>query len=177
MILLFQCESSHACQSLAPLVQLKRKKQNSFKIIISFVFTSPLFLATKVAISFLYYTPKTIKCTQKPKIEKKFYRNRPIEPASECHSPHHIYNLLLRMHAIHELKRSKTLSCYGWEAWLLKKIQNGGVCRRILSKQPREVRVGFGSVLLACMVSNKICTVSVKTCQEKRISLDYSRLC
>ena len=49
MILLFQCESSHACQSLAPLVQLKRKKQNSFKIIISFVFTSPVFLATKVA--------------------------------------------------------------------------------------------------------------------------------
>ena len=35
-------------------------------------FTPLLFLATKVAISFLYYSPKTIKCTQKPKIEKKF---------------------------------------------------------------------------------------------------------
>ena len=91
------------------LFKLKRKK-NSYKFFISFVFTPPLFLATKVAISFVYYTPKTIKCTQKPKIEKKFYRNRPIEPASECHSPHHIYNSLLRMRAIHELKRSKTLS-------------------------------------------------------------------
>ena len=53
------------------LLKLKRKK-NSFKIIIGFFFTPPLFLATKVAISFVYCSPKTIKCTQKPKIEKKF---------------------------------------------------------------------------------------------------------
>ena len=46
---------------------------SSPKIIIGFFFTPPLFLATKVAISFVYYTPKTIKCTQKPKIKiKKF---------------------------------------------------------------------------------------------------------
>ena len=31
-----------------------------------------LHLATKVAISFVYYSPNTIKCTQKPKIEKRF---------------------------------------------------------------------------------------------------------
>ena len=54
------------------LLKLKRIKINSFKIITGFFFTSPLFLATKVAISFVYYSPKTIKCTQKPKIEKKF---------------------------------------------------------------------------------------------------------
>ena len=54
------------------LLKLKRKKINSFKIIIGFFFTPPLFLATKVAISFVYHSPKTIKCTQKPKIEKKF---------------------------------------------------------------------------------------------------------
>ena len=71
VVFLFQCESSHACQSLAPLVETKTKK-NSFKIIIGFIFTSPLFLATKVAISFVYYSPKTIKCSQKPKIEKTF---------------------------------------------------------------------------------------------------------
>ena len=53
-------------------LKLKRKKINSFKIIIGFFFTPPLFLATKIAISFVYYSPKTIKCTQKPKIEKKF---------------------------------------------------------------------------------------------------------
>ena len=55
------------------LLKLKRKKKkNSFKIIIGFFSTPPLFLATKVAISFVYYSPKTIKCTQKPKNEKKF---------------------------------------------------------------------------------------------------------
>ena len=53
------------------LLKLKRKKY-SFKIIIGFFFTPPLFLPTKVAISFVYCSPKTIKCTQKPKIEKKF---------------------------------------------------------------------------------------------------------
>ena len=53
------------------LLKLKRKK-NSFKIIIGFFFTSTLFLTTKVAISFVYYSPKTIKSTQKSKIEKKF---------------------------------------------------------------------------------------------------------
>ena len=37
-----------------------------------FFVTPPLFLATKVAISFVYCLPKTIKCTQKTKIEKKF---------------------------------------------------------------------------------------------------------
>ena len=54
------------------LLKLKRKKINSFKIIIGFFFTPPQLLATKVAISFAYYSLKTIKCTQKPKIEKKF---------------------------------------------------------------------------------------------------------
>ena len=72
VVLLFQCESSHACQPLASLVETKTKKINSFKIIFGFFSTPPLFLATKVAISLVYYSPKTIKCTQKPKIEKKF---------------------------------------------------------------------------------------------------------
>ncbi|RMX54838.1 hypothetical protein pdam_00011146 [Pocillopora damicornis] len=50
----------------------KRRLFCYFNIIIGFFFTPPLFLATKVAISFVYCSPKTIKCTQKPKIEKKF---------------------------------------------------------------------------------------------------------
>ena len=87
------------------LLKLKRININSFKIIIGFFFTPPLFLATKVAILFVYCSPKTIKCTQKPKIEKKFTGiDQSSERASECHSPHHIYNSLLRMRAIHELK-------------------------------------------------------------------------
>ena len=65
------------------LLKLKRKKKTSFETIFGFFVSSPLFLATKVAISFVYCAPKTIKCTQKPKIEKKVYRNRPIERASE----------------------------------------------------------------------------------------------
>ena len=52
------------------LLKLKRMKNNS--LLKFFFFTPPLFLATKVAISFVYYSPKTIKCTQKAKIEKKF---------------------------------------------------------------------------------------------------------
>ena len=72
VVLLIQCKSSHPCQSLALLVETKTKKINSFKIITDFFFTAPLFLATKVAILFVYYSPKTIKCTQKPKIKKKF---------------------------------------------------------------------------------------------------------
>ena len=84
---------------------LKLKRKNSFKIIIGFFFTPALLLATKVAISFVYCSPKTIKCTQKPKIEKKFRGiDKSSERASECDSPHRIYNSLLRMSAIHELK-------------------------------------------------------------------------
>ena len=66
------------------LLKLKRKK-NYFKIIIGFFVTPPLFLATKVAISFVYCSPKTIKTS---------------------HSPHRIYSSLLRMRAIHELNRN-----------------------------------------------------------------------
>ena len=132
------------------LLKLKRININSFKIIIGFFFTPPLFLATKVAISFVYCSPKTIKCTQKPKIEKKFtgidqsserasailhiisttcswecaqftslkkqgYKSlkskkglqETTNRATECHSPHHIYNSLLHMRAIHELKKER----------------------------------------------------------------------
>ena len=84
-------------------------------IIIGFFFTPSLFLATKVTISFVYYLPKIIKCTQKPKIKKNFTGiDHSSEQASKCHSPHHIYNSLLRMHAIHKLK-SNTI--WWWADW------------------------------------------------------------
>ena len=72
-----------ACLLVAGAACWTKTKKNSFKIIIGFFFNPPLFVATKVAISFVYCSPKTIKCTQKPKIEKKVYRNRPFEWASE----------------------------------------------------------------------------------------------
>ena len=85
------------------LLKLKQKKK-TFKIIIGFFVTLPLFLATKVAILFVYCSPKTTKCTQKPKIEKKFTGN---DQSSERASAIRIYNSLLRMRAIHELKMEK----------------------------------------------------------------------
>ena len=97
--------SVNNCMPASPwhhLLKLKWKK-NSFKIIIGFFFTPPPILAKKVAILFVYCLPKTIKCTQKPKIEKKFTG---IDHSSECHSLHRIYNSLLRMRAIRELKRT-----------------------------------------------------------------------
>ena len=65
------------------LLKLKRKRITSFKIITGFFFTPPLFLATKVAISL----------KSKKRLEES--TNRASERASECHSPHHIYNSLL----------------------------------------------------------------------------------
>ena len=56
--------------SLSRRLLKQNEKINSFKIIIGFFFTPPLFSAKKVAISFVCYSPKTIKCTQKLKIEK-----------------------------------------------------------------------------------------------------------
>ena len=81
------------------LLKLKWKKIKSFKIIIGFFFTPPLFLATKVAISFVYHSPKNYQMHSKPKIEKKVYRNRPIERASECHQFSTSYLQLALAHA------------------------------------------------------------------------------
>ena len=116
------------------LLKLKPKKK-TFKIIIGFFVTLPLFLATKVAISFVYCSPKTIKCTQKPKIEKKFTG---IDQSSECHSPHRIYNSLLRMRAIHELKMGKdTLKVWnGYVRANLKKKSRFNFSRKAAHEPP-----------------------------------------
>ena len=95
------------------LLKLKRININSFKIIIGFFFTPPLFLATKVAISFVYCSPKTIKTS---------------------HSPHRIYNSLLRMRAIHELKR-KTIDPLTPQISLVILLT---VCQMIFNSQFRE---------------------------------------
>ena len=42
--------------------------------------------------------------------------------ASECHSPHHIYNSLLRMRAIHELKK-------GCNSWFNRTNERKAVCK------------------------------------------------
>ena len=71
-----------------------------------FFFTPPLFLATKVAISFVYYSPKTIKYTQKPKIEKKFTG---IDQSSERGSAIlHIISITRSCACVHKLKRKST---------------------------------------------------------------------
>ena len=43
------------------------------------------------------------------KLKSKKSLRETTNRASECHSPHRIYNSLLRMRAIHELKRGKKL--------------------------------------------------------------------
>ena len=86
---------------ISRLLELKRQKINSFKIIIGLFFTPPLFSATKVAISFVYYSPKTTKCTQNRKKVTGIKRASERVPFSR-----HIYNSLLRMCTIHELKRA-----------------------------------------------------------------------
>ena len=65
-------------------------KQKRKKIILRLSLASVtllLLLATKVALLFVYCSPKTIKCSQKPKIEKKFTGiDQSIERASA--TPH-----------------------------------------------------------------------------------------
>ena len=54
---------------------------------------------------------KLLNALKSPKSKKSLQEstNRASERASECHSPHRIYNSLLRMRAIHELKMSSNL--------------------------------------------------------------------
>ena len=88
------------------LLKLKRKKINSFKIIIGFFFTSPLFLATKVATSFVYYQPKLSNALKSLKSKKslKESTNRASERASAILRI--ISTTRSCMRAIHELKRN-----------------------------------------------------------------------
>ena len=116
------------------LLKLKRININSFKIIIGFFFTPPLFLATKVAISFVYYSPKTIKCTQKPKIEKKFYRNRPIEQTSERVPFSTSYLQLALAHA----RNSRVKNCLFHRKEFL------------IEPPPENTRYTFGVILRKC---------------------------
>ena len=43
--------------------------------------------------------------------------------ASECHSPHHIYNSLLRMRAIHELKMDVNIEHYSFKIMDIKILE------------------------------------------------------
>ena len=83
-----------------------KKKKTLLRLSLASFFTPPLFLATKVAISFVYYSPKTIKYTQKPKIEKKFTG---IDQSSERGSAIlHIISTTRSCACVHELKRKIT---------------------------------------------------------------------
>ena len=90
-----------------------KEKVNSFKIIIVFFFTPPLFLAKKVAISFVCYSPKTIKCTQKLKIEKSLQEstNRASERASECQSSTSYLQLALAHARNSQVKKDTQHKC------------------------------------------------------------------
>ena len=94
------------------LLKLKRKKINSFKIIIGFFFTSPLFLATKVATSFVYYQPKLSNALKSLKSKKSFKEstNRASERVPFSTSYLQLSLSLLRMRSIHELIKEQDLA-------------------------------------------------------------------
>ena len=98
-------ESLHACQSLAPLVETKTRKKTLLRL--SLASLSPHHCSYQQRSPFrLFIARQKLSNALKRLNRKKVYRNRPIERASECHYPHRINNSLLRMRAIHELKRN-----------------------------------------------------------------------
>lgn len=107
VVLLFQCESQHACQSLAPLVETKTKKKTILRL--SLASFSPHHYSQQQRSPFrLFIARQKLSNALKSLKSKKSLQestNRASERASKCHSPHRIYNSLLRMRAIHELKR------------------------------------------------------------------------
>ena len=84
------------------LLKLKRKKKTLLRL--SLASFSPHHYSQQQRSPFrLFITRQKLSNALKSLKSKKVYRNR----AGECHSPHHIYNSLLCMRAIHELKRGK----------------------------------------------------------------------
>ena len=91
------------------------KKINSSNFIIGFFFTPQLFLAIKVAISFVSTRQKLSNALKSLKSKKSFTGiDQSSKRASGCHSPPHIYNSLLRMRAIHELKNVCSTEKSSW---------------------------------------------------------------
>ena len=91
------------------LLKLKQKKL-TFKIIIGLFFTPALFLATKVAISFVYCFTKTIICTQNPKFKKSLQESNnqasKLVPFSASFLP------LALVHAHNsQVKKNSIISC------------------------------------------------------------------
>ena len=74
-----------------------------------FFFHPTTFLSNK-GCHFVLFVRQKLSNALKSLKSKKVYRNRPIERVSECHSPHHIYNSLLRMRSIHELIKERDLA-------------------------------------------------------------------
>ena len=79
--------------------RLLKLKQKKTLLRLSLASLSPHYYSKQQRSPFRF-SPKIIKCTQKPKIEKKFTG---IDQSSERASER-IYNSLLRMRAIHKLK-------------------------------------------------------------------------
>ena len=94
------------------LLKLKRKKETLLKLLLASF--SPHHYSEQQSSPFrLFIARQKLLNALKSLKSKKVYRNRPIERASECYSPHRIYNSPLRMRAIHELKRT-TPFLYGY---------------------------------------------------------------
>ena len=86
--------------------RLLKLKQKKTLLRLSLASLSPHYYSKQQRSPFRF-SPKIIKCTQKPKIEKKF--TGIDQSRSKCYSPHRIYNSLLHMRTIHELKMKSLL--------------------------------------------------------------------
>ena len=88
----------------------ENKKKNTL-LRLSWASFSPHHFSQQQRLPFrLFVTRQKLSNALKSLKSKKVHRNRPIERVSECHSPHHIYNSLLRMRSIHELIKERDLA-------------------------------------------------------------------
>ena len=85
------------------LLKLKRKQKTLLRL--SLASFSPHHYSQQQRSPFRMFIAKLSNALKSLKSKKSLQES--TNRASECHSPHRIYNSLLRMRAIHELKRGK----------------------------------------------------------------------
>ena len=139
------------------LLKLKRKKKTLLRL--SLASFSPHHYSQQQRLPFrLFITrqklPNALR-SLKPKKSLQKSTNR----ASECHSPHHIYNSLLRMLTIHELKR-RTCELFPYFNFyfgnsVLHPPANGQVC-----DEPIRTRILFDNSSVLCFLQ-RFCLINI----------------
>ena len=105
--MLFQYESLHACQLLAPLVETKTKKKTLLRL--SSASFSPHHYSQQQRSPFRLFIARQKVSHAPQSLKSKKSLQESTNQASKCYSPHRIYNSLLHMRTIHELKMKSLL--------------------------------------------------------------------